>query len=481
MLEEAAKEHMFKDIDFDHLTSKSRGSEPEEIPELGKRYLSAIDEFLHIAPQDERIPVLLFHAAAIYYVYGHVEDALKRFRFIIDAYPKTQAAAVSARLVIDDAVTREDWPRVIALAEQFKAQGLTIDSKDFSKLQSNARFKIARMVFEDAAKLQKENQMADAKAKYKEAASLFLNLLKEDPKSTYADIMLFNVAQAAVESGKTTEALPFYRRLYTEYPQSEYAKVARFQEALALEKMLKFTEAAKAYDAIIKLDPKSETAANAMLNKALLYEAAEEFANAALAYTEFASTHPEREEAPDAILAAASLYKKLGKITQSISMLKQFVERYRKDKARTPAVIEAYVQIGDGYGELEKQAKTIKLAESDHKQQLESYRAAVSLYHPDLESAFAAYFAAKARLFLEKPEQEAFKKMFINARVGKGQADQMTAMLKRLTELVAKNENDKLRPMLSRCGTRKACVVLLHSMSIWQKPWLRRPVLEMLR
>src|SRR5258706_1552944 len=101
-------------------------------------------------------------------------------------------------------------------------------------MEGNARFKIARSVFEQANDLQKNNQLTEAKAKYREAADLFAQLLEEDPKNPNADVMLFNSARAIVQSGTLTAALPLYRKLYTQYPTSEYAKAARFQEALAL-------------------------------------------------------------------------------------------------------------------------------------------------------------------------------------------------------------------------------------------------------
>jgi cellulose synthase operon protein C len=439
VLEGEAKEQRFKEVDFDSLTSKQRGSEPEEIPELGKKYLAAIDEFLKLAPTDEQVPVLLFHAAAIFYVYGQSDEALSRFHYIVDTYPQTTAALVASRLIIDDAVSKEQWARVIELSRRFAALDLGGQKGDFSKIEGNARFKIARAVFEEANELTKNNQLTEAKAKYKESAELFAKLLEEDPKNPYADVMLFNSARAIVQSGTVTLALPLYKRLYTEYPESEYAKTARFQEALALEKMLKFADAAKAYDGIIKEDPKSESAGDAMLNKALLYEAAGDSVNATIAFVDFAKRYPEREEAPDALLSAASIYKKTGKVTQAIAMLEQFIKQYGKDAAKTASIIEAHVQIADIYGELEKSAGSANLKRYS-KERHDNYKKAVLLYSNELASATAAFFAAKAQLILEKPEQESFKTMTINARLGKAQAEQLTAMMKKLTELSAKNE-----------------------------------------
>lgn len=439
VLESEAKEQRFKEIDFDSLTAKSRGQTPEEIPEIGLKYLQAIDDFLKIAPTDQQVPVLLFHAAAIYYVYGQSDEAQTRFFYIIDQYPQTAAANVSARLILDDAVSKEDWQRVVELSKRFKEQ-FKDQEKDFGRLQGNARFKLARAVFESATELKKNNQLADAKAKYKESADLFSAILADDPTNPYADIMLFNSARAIVESGTMTQALPIYKKLYTEYPQSEYAKTARFQEALALEKMLKFSEAAKAYDAIIKIDSTSESAGDAMLNVALLYEAADDLPKASKSYLEFAKKYPNRPEAPDALLSSAAIYKRMGNTSQQIAMLEQFIKQYKNDPAKTTNVIEAHVQIADTYGDLEKVSKDPKQKDQYRKLATGHYKSAVGLFSQDLASPLASFYAAKAQLILEKPEQDSFKAMKINARLGKDQGDQMTAMLKKLTELTAQNE-----------------------------------------
>lgn len=430
----------FKEIDFDNLTSKQRGMEEQAIPDLGKKYLDAIDEFLQIAPNDDQVPVLLFHAAAIYYVYGYADESIKRFYYIIDTYPATTAALVSARLIIDDAVAKEQWQKVAELSRLFAEKNLSNKKGEFAKIESNARFKIARSMFEEANELYKQNQINQAKVKYKESAELFAQLLKEDPKNPYADIMLFNMARAVDQSGTMTMALPLYKKVFSEYPNSEYAKSAQFRAALILEKTLKFKEAALAYDAIIKKHPTSESAGDAMLNKALLYEAAEDHANATQAFLEFAKRFPDREEAPIALIAAASIFKKQGKTTQQIAMLEQFIRQYSKDKNKIPSVIEAHVQIAETYADLERLTTSPSLKKRYQKDRDDNYKKAVNLYKLHPESPIAAYFASKAELILEKPEQDSFKTMTINAKTGKAQAEQLTAMMKRLTELQAKNE-----------------------------------------
>ncbi len=441
VLEQAAKRNKFKTIDFDNLTSKSVGKEAEEIPKMGTDYLEAIDEFLSVAPNDERAPILYFHAAAIFYVYGQLEESQSRFFFIIDKYPQSAAASVAARLLIDEAVSKEDWVKVAELSKRFREQDLGGQGKDFARIEGNARFKIARAVFEEANNLFKADQINDAKDKFKESAALFGVLLQEDPQNPYADIMIFNTAQAIVKSGSSSDALPYYRKLYKEYPQSEYAASARFQEAFLLEKMLKFTDAAKAYDGIIKQDPKSESAGDAMLNKALLYEAAGDLKNASDSFIEFANKYPSREEAGVALLTAASLYKQMGQQAKQIAMLEQFIKKYNSVESKSSEVIEAMVSAADTYNDLAVKTSNVAQKKQYEKSRDTYYRSAVTRYNPEKDSAIAAFYVAKTQLYLEKPEQDSFKKLTINARTGKAQGEQLTVMMKKLQELSQKNEN----------------------------------------
>lgn len=440
VLETEAAQQRFREIDFDALSSKQRGQTQEEIPELGRQYLASIDEFLAIAPNDSEVPILLFHAAAIYYAYGHIDEASSRFLYIVNTYPKTTAASVAARLIIDDAVSKENWSLVSDLARRFKEENLGGSKGDFARIEGNAKFKIARAVFDEANELQKNNQLGAAKAKYKEASSMFISLLAEDPKNPYADIMLFNAARAIVFSGTSMEALPLYRRLYTQYPNSDLAKDARGLEADVLEKMLKPDEAAKVYESIIKLDPKSERAGDAMLNIALLYDAADNLPKAIAYYVDFAKRYPQRSEAPDALLSAADAYKKMGRISSEIATREQFIKQYRRDKDKFSRLVRTHSEIADAYGMLAKAATSVAQRNKYNKAESEHHRSAVELYAGATDSPEAAYFAGKAQLSLEKSEQEAFRKLTIKARLGKAQGEELTVMMKKLTELAAKNE-----------------------------------------
>lgn len=440
VLENEAKEGRFKAIDFDALTAKFRGKNPEEIPEIGRQYLASIDDFLGLAPADPQVPILLYHAAAIYYVYGHIEEAESRFFHIIDNYPASQAAVASARLILDDAIAQENWPRVAEFSARFKEKNLGGQQIEFGRMEGNARFKVARAMFEEANDLQKKNQLALAKEKYIESAQLFSILLAENPQNPYADIMLWNSARAVMQSGTLTEALPLFKKLYTSFPKSEYAKAARFQEALALEKMLKFSEAARAYDGIIKEDPRSSAAADAMLNKALLYEAAGEDVLAIAAFAAFAKEYPDRSEAPEALLTAAGLYKKQGNTSEQIAMLERFIKQYRQVPSKIPNVIEAHVHVAQTYGELARASTVAAQKQRYHKAETENYRSALALYRQELNSPLAAFYAAQAQLFLQKSEQNSFKLMKITGRTGKEQGEELTAMMKKLASLQAKNE-----------------------------------------
>jgi len=457
VLKEEMAQYRFKEIDFNALTSKQKGKEKEEIPDIGLRYIASIDEFIKLVPDDEQVPALLFHKAAIYYVYGYSEESLDGFLKIVDLYPQSRVASVAGRLLIDEAVAAEQWGRVAELSSRFSSADLGGQSEDFKKMANFGRFKLARATFEEAVSLQKNNQISLSKVKYKEAAEQFTTLLNEDPKSPYADVMLFNAATSIANSGTMTAAIVLYRELYLKHPKSEYAKLARFQEALGLEKMLKFSESAKAYDGIIKEDPSSDAAKDALLNKALLLEAAGESAHAAKAFEEFSKKYRNNPEAPDALLQAANIYKKMGRSDQQIAILERFTKQYSGDESKRAAIIEAKVSLGDTYGELLGKTKSSGLIKQYEKARLFNYSSAVKLYTEGLPPA-AAFYAAKAQSILNKPEQDAFRRLGINASSSKGQADQLLAMTKKLGKLSEDNER----------------VIKTYAQPVWNAESLRR-------
>lgn len=430
VLEKEAQKERFKSFNFENLTHKDRGTEKSDIPKVGMEYILAIDDFLSVAPSDVQIPALLFHAASIFYVYGHIEEAQKRFYEILNRYPHTPAATVAGRLLLDDSIKDEDWEKSFTLIKRFKEEKIVLSLEELSAIESGIKFKMAKAVFENANKLYENKEINSAKEKYKKSSEMFLDLLKENQNNKNADVMLYNAAKSVMLSGTITQALPLYKKIYTNFPESVYAESARFEEALLLEKMLKFDEAAKAYDEIAKLYRGKDAGKSAMLNKALLYEAADDLNQAASSYVSFAKEYPESEEAALAILTASGLYKKMGKKDKEIAMLEAFIKQYEKDDSRISEVIEAHVIL----------AQTLE-KERQEKRALEHYRLAVRKFNTSKANQFASFYTAKAELSLLSKEDELFKKMAIKGRNGKVQQNELTLLMKKLGELNKKYED----------------------------------------
>jgi TolA-binding protein len=438
LMRQEAQFGRFKHVDFDVIKIQDSGLTKEQIPRLGLRYLAAIDSFIKQAPQDDHAPILLYYAAALYYAYGDKEKAIEKLYIIINKYAQSDAAFVAARFIIDDASSRGEWALAAHDAKKFLEHNIGGRKDDFAGLLANANFKMALAVYNKADELKAQGALLEAQKQYKESALIFENLLKKDPKSPHAAIILWNIARALAQSGNSVLALPFYRRIYQEHARNDYAPQARFQEALALEKMLKFAEATVAYDGIIQHSPKSPYAQDAMLNKALLFEMAKENNKAIMAFIAFAKSFPNHAEAPHAWLKAASIYKEDNNLAKHINILEEFIKHYRRDLSKKAALIEAYVESAESYGELSRKLSGTQKTKYSKTQQ-EHYRAALALFSQDLPEE-AAFYAAKAQLFLEKPAMDAFMKMSIKGQSSKAQREQLAAMTKELARLSAKNE-----------------------------------------
>ena len=85
-------------------------------------------------------------------------------------------------------------------------------------------------------------------------------ILKDSPKSKYADDALYRMATRRDKKEQREEALQLYRRILKEYRRSKWADVAAWKIGFALFEDGKLDEASKAFERALKRNPKSDYA-----------------------------------------------------------------------------------------------------------------------------------------------------------------------------------------------------------------------------
>jgi len=99
---------------------------------------------------------------------------------------------------------------------------------------------------------------------YADKVATLERLLKDYPKSEYADDALYEIARANLQQDKNTEAIQAYTRLVSKYPTCSYARTASLERGMIYRNMGQYDEAIKAFKYTIETYPATEQAYTAL-------------------------------------------------------------------------------------------------------------------------------------------------------------------------------------------------------------------------
>jgi cellulose synthase operon protein C len=403
----------------------------EEIPALRVSYINAIDRFLTQGPEHEMAPAFGFRAGEVYYSYGQFDEAVRRFQIVVDKFPTSEAAKFAANLILDDLLARKDWQKAAEYAGKFKDLNVGGgDNAAFAKIQGGARFNIAKETLERGDEYMQAGRISEGITMLETGSEQYLALLAEDPKREFADVMMYNAALSLEKARRPVRAADLYERLYKEYPDSGYAPEAMFRVANKSEQAFQFDKAVTTYLGVVNKYPKSERRADAQVNAALALEGQQRYQDAAREFERFATLFPERPEAADVFFRAAIVHRKQKSFSEELASLKRFIARYGGDGKQAAKVAEAHVRIADIELEQAKGDPKRKKAARDQ------YQAALALHERTGKSSPAvAFHAAKAAFQLAEEDYQAYARMGVVSRDGKGQIKELEAKSARLTKV----------------------------------------------
>jgi TolA-binding protein len=407
---------------------------PQPLPPLRAAYLGAIDKFLARSTQHEMAPAFGYRAGEMLYAYGHTDDAIQRFRFVVVTFPRSEAAKFAANLILDDLLAKKDWATAAEYAEELEQGKIGGETEAFRKIKAGAQFNIATNALDQGRKLREQGRIAEGNALLENGAEQYLKLVDVDPQREFADKMVYNAALSLETARRPLRAAALYERLYQEYPKSEHAPEAMFRVAAKNEQAFNFDKSVATYLGLVRAYPKSERCADAQVNAALELEGQQKYQRAAHEFERFATLFPDRPEAPDVFYRAAVVHKKRQTPWAELDVLSRFVSRYQGRAEHAAKVIEAHARTGELYEELQKTAtglERIKLRNSAN----ESHRAAVRGFDGARASPAAALHAAKSAFALAEQSFAAFSRLGIVAKNSELQLRELTAKSERLTKV----------------------------------------------
>lgn len=98
----------------------------------------------------------------------------------------------------------------------------------------------AKVSLEEAKKLESENKVDEAKAKYLETIDIYKTLITDYPNSQYIPDAYNAIAKIYIDNLKDyPSAVKYYTELYEKYPDKREAKYAMFMVAFIYDEMLK--------------------------------------------------------------------------------------------------------------------------------------------------------------------------------------------------------------------------------------------------
>lgn len=409
----------------------------EPIPPLRQQYIAAIDKFLVGGADHEMAPAFGYRAGEVYYAYNQYDEAVRRFKIVVDKFPESEAARYAANLILDDLLARKDWKAAAETAAAFNAKKVGGGETDtFQKIQGGARFNIAKETLESGAKMMDEGKISDGIAQLESGADQYLQLLAEDPKREFADVMMYNAALSYEKARRPVKAAQLYERLYTEYPKSENAPEAMFRVANKSEQAFNFDKAISTYLNLVKTYPTSTRRADAQINAALALEGTQRYDQAAAEFERYATLFPEKEDAPAVFYRASLVHQRHNNDDAEAAVLKRFIGRYGSTAGQGARVVEAQARLGDLYGEQAKKKPAQK------KPSVDAYKAAVASYGKSGSTdPQAAYFAAKSAFMLAEDDYAAYARLKITSKNAKNQVKELEAKSKKLTEVEASFKN----------------------------------------
>jgi TolA-binding protein len=398
--------------------------EPESIPDLVKRYITAMDRYvvLQLEYEDQKAldPKFAFNAAKLYYDFKHFDTARERFEWIVDNYPEREEAYLAGSLILETYRQEKNYDMLAKWATRLegvlKGEQAEAVREEVREFKLGAMFKTAEQLFSNE--------------KYEKAAAEYVKLVNQAPDHENAPRALNNAAVAYENISKYESAMELYQRVYREYPDSPLAGYALYRVGVNSERYFDFDNAIKTYNLFYdKFEGESppelqkmgfevpEKRARALLNSAVLAENLQRYEESARRYEQYVSEYADREDAHLAQWQAAESWRKADRPDRMVEALRAYRNNYGAKKDRTERVLEGMMRIAEHH-----------VNDGDTDEAVEMYNAIIKEFQKrgSPTGTDAAYYAAEAQFRLAERDYAEWSDITID-----GSLDEQKAKLEK--------------------------------------------------
>jgi tetratricopeptide (TPR) repeat protein len=310
-------------------------------------------------PSDEHVGDLQFMAAEILYAYDHFDEARERFARIVSETKKDALASSSINLIVESYLVTQDWAQVEIWSK--KLASLTRDPAMKQSLKSfelGARFNKANEFMKAGQTAKDKGDQLEAQGRFDAAAAEFVRLVDDDPSGKNSDKALNNAALCFTWSNRPVSAGKIYERIVKEFPKSEFADQALFLMASSAENAYQYDRAIVSYLKLVDDYPKSKFRADALYNASVDLEGDQQYLKAAKAYERYANLFKDRPDAAENFFRAGLVLEKEKAWREEIAAFERFMKAFGRDNSQRERMVEARMKIAEAYNALGDQRKT---------------------------------------------------------------------------------------------------------------------------
>ncbi|HEX8820498.1 MAG TPA: tetratricopeptide repeat protein [Archangium sp.] len=350
------------------LTKKDTDQAEEPLTRFEDRLVAACDTYNRLYPDNPDEIDLRYQAALIVYDRHHYIDSARRFGEIIHKFPAERRSRDAADLTMYVLESREEWLELNKLSRQFLAnEKLLKPSPEFAtrvaRVVEGSQYKwIHEVVY------QKEKNPA-------KAAELFLEFVKEFPKSDNADRALTSSMVIFQEAGQIDRGVAAGERVLTDHAGSMFEPQVRYTLARLYEKLAEFRKAAAMYSAFVDAYDAAIRSADARKVKQVKAAApkkgkdAKESLASDAANTDEARAQKDEERArllaeaekwvPDALFNAGLWSEGVGESDKAITAYRAYIARF-KDRPDVPQLAYNIALVHEKDGKLAESARAFE-------------------------------------------------------------------------------------------------------------------------
>ncbi|MBN1115237.1 MAG: tetratricopeptide repeat protein, partial [Oligoflexia bacterium] len=325
-------------------------------------------------PKGKKLPLVWYIMAEVFFRNSNLEKAREQYLRIISKYPTEKIAVDATKNIIASYNYEGKYNMVEEWSKKLLASGSLAESgKDVSEIKGL----LTGSLFKSAQKLEAENKLD-------EAATEYIKLSEQYPKSSYSDAALYNSGLIYEKLGKVDKAINSYQSMLTKYPKTRHAANAAYRIAVNYEQQLDFNGAADKYESITGKYPSSSVATDSYYNAARLRRANNQFNKAAENLIQYHNRVKDQGEKSISLLQAAKLYERNGNDKKALQIYSMYITNNTRDM---DGVMECFISRGHLFDKNRKKT-----------QALNEYKKAWSYYKGSgSPEGISGHYAAEAR------------------------------------------------------------------------------------